>query len=228
LESSGGFLRALREFSPRNREISIIYYFYFGGIINMKTRLLIALAATLMVALLVQTVVNAHGKTTVGDYDLEIGFHNEPVLVGMPNSLDLFVTNAKTGEKVNNLQDTLSAELIFGASKKTFKLEPQEGQDGAYTAFVIPTSTGDYTWHITGKINDTPVDVSMTSSPDTFNSAEDAAAYSFPGTNSGAPNPVTQAASTANTALYVGGAGLVAGLIGLALGLAALVAARRK
>jgi len=187
----------------------------------MKPRLLLSLLATLMVALVVHNVVFAHGMTTVGDYELEIGFHNEPVVVGMPNSLDLFVTNAKTSEKVNGLQDTLQAEIIFGASKKSFSLEPQEGQDGAYTAYVIPSAVGDYTWHITGKINDTPVDVSMTSSPDTFNSAEEASVYSFPGTAS-------QPAGSANTALMVGGAGLVIGLIGLVVGLAALQAARRQ
>ncbi len=190
----------------------------------MRSRFFIALLATLCVAALIHSVVSAHGKTTAGDYDLEIGFHNEPVVVGMPNSLDLFVTNSKTGEKVNNLQDTLTAELIFGASKKTFKLEPQEDIDGAYTAYVIPSAAGDYTWHISGKINDTPVDVSMTSSPDTFNSAEEASIYAFPSAN----DPASVAASTANTALYVGGAGLMIGLAGLFLGLAALQTARRQ
>jgi hypothetical protein len=186
----------------------------------MKPRFILLLLVTLLVALLLSSVVFAHGMTSVGDYELEIGFHNEPVVVGMPNALDLFVTNAKTGEKVNGLQDTLQAELIFGASKKSFDLEPQEGEEGAYTAYVIPTAAGDYTWHITGKINETPVDVSMTSSPDTFNSAEEASLYSFPGTNSSAIG--------ANTALLVGVAGLVVGVIGVGFGLVALQAARRK
>ena len=194
----------------------------------MKSKLFIAFIATLLIAFSIHTAASAHGKTTAGDYDLEIGFHDEPVVVGMPNSLDLFVTNSKTGEKVNTLQDTLTAELIFGASKKTFKLEPQEGQDGAYTAFVIPTAVGDYTWHITGNINGTPVDVSMTSSPDTFNSAEAASVYAFPGAGASAPDPVAQAMTNSNTALLVGGGGLVVGLIGLVIGLVALSTARRQ
>ena len=191
----------------------------------MKPKFVLTLIAALVAVMLFTGVVSAHGKTTVGDYDLEIGFHNEPVIVGQPNSLDLFVTNAKTGEKVNNLQDTLSAELSFGPNKKAFKLSPQDGVDGAYTAYVIPTAVGDYTWHIFGKISDTPVDVSMTSSPDTFNSAETDATYLFPAPASAASNP---AASSSNTALIVGGAGLVVGLIGLVAALAALQAARRS
>lgn len=60
----------------------------------------------------------AHGHTTVGDYDLVIGFHNEPAYQSEPNGLDLFVTNTKTGEKINGLASSLSAEIIYGNSAK--------------------------------------------------------------------------------------------------------------
>jgi hypothetical protein len=129
---------------------------------------------------------------------------------------------------VNGLETTLSAEIIFGASKKSLTISPQDGVDGAYTAFVIPTATGDYTWHVFGKINDTPVDVSMTSSPDTFNSAESASTYLFPPPGAGAPDPAAQAASSASTALLVGAGGLVVGLIALVVGLVAMQSARRQ
>jgi hypothetical protein len=163
----------------------------------------------------------AHGATHVGDYELEIGFHNEPAYQGEPNGLDLFVTNTKTGEKVNGLEDTLQAEIIFGSSKKTLKLEPQEDQDGAYTAYVLPTQTGDYTWHIFGKIGDTPVDVSMTSSPDTFGSVEPKSDYSFPGVEPAASDLNAQIASASGTtqvALIAGVTGTVLGLLGLIFG----------
>ena len=111
------------------------------------------------------SVASAHGHTEVGDYELVIGFHNEPAYQSEPNGLDLFVTNKKTGEKVNDLADTLKVEIIFGSSKKELKIRPQWGEDGAYTADVLPTVAGDYTWHIWGAIKGTPVDVSMTSSP---------------------------------------------------------------
>ncbi len=114
----------------------------------------------------------AHGQTEVGDYEIEIGFHNEPAIQGETNGLDLFVTNQKTGEPVNGLEETLQAEIIFGSSSKVLSIEPQEELDGAYTAYVIPTEVGDYTWHIFGTIEETPVDISMTSSPDTFGSVE--------------------------------------------------------
>ena len=66
--------------------------------------------ALLVAALLIPfttSVALAHGHTTVGDYTLVIGFHNEPAYQGEPNGLDLFVTNTKTKENINGLADTL-------------------------------------------------------------------------------------------------------------------------
>jgi hypothetical protein len=195
---------------------------------KLKFMLSFSVVAILLLGLPVSAL--AHGTTQVGDYELVIGFHNEPVYQGEPNSLDLFVTNTKTNEKVNGLEDTLQVEIIHGASKKTLKLEPQEDLDGAYTAVVIPTATGDYTWHVFGKIGDTPVDVSMTSGPDTFNPVEPKSNASFPGAELSAAELSSQtaaAASTAQTALIIGGIGAVLGLAGLILGFMGWRAARR-
>ena len=196
----------------------------------MKIRRSIVLLCVLLLSLGIIRPAYAHGQTVVGDYELEIGFHNEPVIVGQPNGLDLFVTNKKTGEKVNNLENDLQAEVIFGASKHTYKLEPQDGVDGAYTAFIIPTQLGDYTWHIFGKIADTPVDVSMTSAPDTFGSVETASTYLFPAVDPAAAgnNAASSAGQMVTIALVLGGVGVVVGLLGLGIGLAALRTARRQ
>jgi hypothetical protein len=186
----------------------------------MKRRFFATLMLVLCLALLASAPASAHGKTQVGDYELEIGFHNEPAYLNQPNGLDLFVTNSKTGEMVNGLEETLQAEIIFGSSKKAVKIEPQE-EDGAYTAYVVPTEIGDYTWHIFGTIENTPVDVSMTSSPDTFGSVEPLSDFAFPGGASGGD-------ANASTLMIVGIVGMVLGLLGTILGLLALVAARRR
>jgi hypothetical protein len=173
----------------------------------------------------------AHGQTEVGDYELEIGFHNEPAIQGEPNGLDLFVHNQTTGEPVKGLEETLKAEIIYGSSSKTMAIEPQEDLDGAYTAFVIPTEVGDYTWHIFGMIEETPVDVSMTSSPDTFGSVEPRGSVSFPH-GEASPGDLaaqsTSASRTAQTSLVVGGIGAILGLLGLVFGVLAFQAARRR
>ena len=197
----------------------------------MKKHLLAGLLVLVLLAAGVPKTVFAHGHTMVGDYELVIGFHNEPAIQGEPNGLDLFVTNSKTGEKVNDLEKSLKAEIIQGSSKKELALEAQWGQEGAYTAYVLPTEAGDYTWHIFGTIQDTPVDVSMTSSPDTFSSVEAKSTMSFPAVelSTGALQSQTAAAAqSAQTALILGAVGLVAGLAGLVLGALAFFTARRQ
>jgi hypothetical protein len=197
---------------------------------DMKRKLTTAIAVAFLFIGFIHQPAAAHGHIQVGDYDLVIGFHNEPAIQGEPNALDLFVTNTKTGERVNGLEDSLQAEIIFGASRKTLSLEPQEDEDGAYTAYLLPTSTGDYTWHIFGNIADTPVDVSMTSGPDTFGSVEAQADYAFPETGQ-AVDPSAQAAAAAHSArlaLWVGIVGTILGLAGLVVGLTGLAASRQR
>jgi hypothetical protein len=174
---------------------------------------------------------SAHGHTEVGDYELAIGFHTEPALQGEPNGLDLFVTKISTGESVVGLEETLRVEVLFGGATKELSLEPQFGQEGAYTAHLLPTEAGDYTWRIFGQINGTPVDVSMTSSPDTFSSVQPKSAISFPGAEPSSLEleaEASAAASSAQTALILGGLGAVLGLAGLVVGFLGYQAARRR
>lgn len=188
--------------------------------------------AALLIALLLPfgvSTASAHGHTMVGDYELVIGFHNEPAYQGEPNGLDLFVTNTKTKEKVNDLADTLKVEIIFGSTKKQLAIKPQWGEDGAYTAYVLPTQAGDYTWHIFGDIKGTPVDVSMMSSPETFGAVEAKSAVAFPAAEPTAAElqaQVTAANSSARVALIVGTVGAVMGVVGSVVGLLGMRARR--
>lgn len=167
----------------------------------------------------------AHGHTEVGDYELVIGFHNEPAYQGEPNGLDLFVTNTKTGEPVNGLEDTLRVEISYGSSTQELEIRSQWGEEGAYTAYVQPTEAGDYTWRIFGEIEGTPVDVSMTSGPDTFSPVEPKATIAFPAAE---PTPaelqarLEAAVQSARMALIVGISGGVLGAAGIVVGLLGL------
>lgn len=169
----------------------------------------------------------AHGYTEVGKYELVIGFRNEPAYQGEPNGLSLSVMNEETEQPVTGLEKTLKAEIIYGSSKRELEVRAQFGQEGAYTADVLPTAAGDYTWHIWGDIEGTPVDVSMTSGPGKFSVVEAKSVVSFPGQEPAVSDLAAQAAAAsqaAQTALLVGIAGVVIGIVGVALALMA----RRK
>lgn len=166
----------------------------------------------------------AHGHIQAGDYELVIGFRVEPAFQGEPNGLDLVVTRLASGERVTGLEQTLQAEIIYGESRRELSLRPRFGQEGAYTADILPTAAGDYTWRIFGEIEGFPVDVSMTSAPDTFNPVQPKEAVSFPGQEPAAAD----LRSLAQTALIAAVLGALLGAAGLAASLVALRAARRS
>lgn len=165
-------------------------------------------------------IARAHGHTHVGDYELVIGFMNEPAYQGEPNGLDLRVTNTTTGEPVTGLEETLHAEILRGGAVQELPLRPRWGLEGAYTADVVPTEAGDYTWRIVGMIETTPVDLSMTSGPDTFSPVEPKAAVAFPApeaTPAELQEQAAAAAQLAQVALGVAALGAICGVAGLAL-----------
>lgn len=187
-----------------------------------RCMLAVLLASALLPFALSANVASAHGHTTVGDYELVIGFHNEPAYQGQPNGLDLFVTNTKTSQPVSGLEDTLKAELIYGGSTREFTIRAQWGEEGAYTADVVPTKDGAYTWRIIGDIEGTPVDVSMTAGPDTFGEVNAMGALAFPAADPTAAELQQQI----NTARTIGIAGAVLGVLGIVVGAAALLSRR--
>lgn len=164
----------------------------------------------------------AHGHVEVGEYELVIGFRDEPAYQGEPNGLDLRVSRHGSGEPVSGLADTLRAEIGFGTARQELTLRPRFGQEGAYTADVLPTEAGDYTFRIFGTIEGTPVDVTMSSGPDTFNAVQPRSANAFP-----APEPdpaelraqAAQATQLAMVALGIGTIGALLGVAGLVVGL---------
>ena len=185
---------------------------------------------------------SAHKELTSGDYAIEMGFNQEPALQGELNGLFLSVTDSKTNTPVTGLGSTLKAEIAFGDAKRTLTLEPQEGQDGVYIAWVVPTEVGDYTWRVFGTIDGNPVDVSATSGPDSFNAVEPKSDVSFPGTGSDAGtatgsgsdvsnqliamrDQADSAASAASTARWIALIGVGLSIVGIVLG---GVAVRRR
>lgn len=193
----------------------------------------------------VNGVAQAHGHVNVGDYELTIGFMVEPALVGEPNGLDLRVVKVASeaedheeGEEdhaeateeaadhghgestpVSGLEDTLQAEIIYGSQTRELELRPVFGTEGEYTADIIPMATGDYTFHIWGEIEGTPVDVELTSAPDTFASIEAKDALMFPtdagSAESGLAAQVRMAQMIAIAGVVLGGIGVVLGIMGM-------------
>lgn len=111
-----------------------------------------------------------HTLDSVGEYRLEIGWMNEPVVSGETNGIDLLVSPIEPGIDLKNqvfkngiegLEKSLKMQLVFEDKKITLSLKPDHNVPGKYYAFVNPTVAGYYQANILGSIGETKVSLSM-------------------------------------------------------------------
>ena len=195
----------------------------------------------------------AHERRTVaGNYLFVVGWLTEPALLEEPNGVDLRITNAQTNEPVEGVEKTLKADITAGGQTKTFELHARFGQRGAYTADIIPTRAGAWTFRFYGTIEGTPVDERFESGPGRFNDVQSANELQFPSkvpsvgelaqkvgqpaeatTQPAGPAPDVQRAldradRARTTAIAFGAGGIAVGLLGVALAAYALASRRGR
>ena len=111
-----------------------------------------------------------HTVDSVGDYRLEIGWMNEPVVSGETNGIELFVSPLEPGldlkeqvfqDGIPDLEKALKMQLILQDQKITLPLKEDHNIPGKYYAFVNPTVAGFYQANVLGNIGDTTVSLSM-------------------------------------------------------------------
>jgi len=190
-----------------------------------RVRRLLAVAAAALFTLLATGVVVAHEERDVSGYTFEVGFIDEPVFVGQKSGLEFFVHKGDTA--VQGLESTLKAEVIFQGQKRDLPITARAGDPGAYQSEFIPTAAGPYTFHLFGAVEGNTIDESFTSSPTGFDEVQALSSGQFPIQFPAQADIVADAqagrtaASQVTIALALGTAGLLAGLIGIGLALAA-------
>lgn len=112
----------------------------------------------------------AHTIDSVGEYRVEIGWMNEPVVSGDTNAIEFYVSPLEPGMDLEDqvfengvvgLKNTVKIKLIFRDESITLPLSPDHDIPGKYYAFVNPTVSGFYQANILGTIADTPISLSM-------------------------------------------------------------------
>ena len=122
-------------------------------------------------------VAHAHTVDAVGEYRVEIGWMNEPVVSGETNAIEFYVSplimcpeipeSIKCAESqefqngIEGLKKTVKMQLIFKDENITLPLSPDHDIPGKYYAFVNPTVSGFYQANMLGQIEDTPISLSM-------------------------------------------------------------------
>jgi hypothetical protein len=157
--------------------------------VNLRLRpaLLACVTAGSLLALLSAPIVAAHTHVDVGEFHLEVGWLNEPALVGQPNAVQLTIANHDESPVTDLGADDLKVVVSTAgqdsdalALTPAFDAEEGEGPLGEYHAALVPTAPGDYSFHFTGSIHGTAVDVTLKSGPETFDSVEGTSDLEFP------------------------------------------------
>ncbi len=130
---------------------------------------------------------SAHVVEHAGTYTLEIGWQHEPAFVGEANGVQLIVHDAAdkpvTDLKADDVKVVVSTagqqsgELTF---EPGFDPEEMEGPLGEYDAAILPTAPGEYTFHLTGAIRGTKLDITVSSGDETFDMVKGTADIEFP------------------------------------------------
>ncbi len=195
-------------------------------------RMLLALLTGLVLMLTgfaLPSKVLAHERRTIaGKYDVEVGWDQEPTLVGQVNAAAIAVYKAGTETPVKGVQKTLRVQIAFGGNApKEFPLEAVYGKDGYYVAELIPTRPGSYLFTFVGDIEGTSVNEQFESGPGRFEDVAPIDDLQFPPVT--AANEVKIARDEAATARTLAVIGIVMGVVGfVTAGGAILLTQRRK
>ena len=123
-------------------------------------------------------IVYAHTVDAVGEYRIEIGWMNEPVMSGDTNGLELYVSplvacpdisiplecaNSQEFQNgIEGLRKLLKVQFVYDKTQTiTLPLVNDHDIPGKYYAFITPTVSGYFQANLMGKILDTPVNLSM-------------------------------------------------------------------
>jgi YtkA-like len=174
------------------------------------------MAASLIAALVMNVgVALAHAKITVGPYTLEVGWVEEPPIVGVKNAAAINIVTTSDGKPVDGVS-TLVVTVSMGGQDKQLDMHPLgEATPGQYTADFIPTRRGTYTVKLSGKIESTDVNTSVD-----IEETVDPTTLQFPGTQPSIgdlQNTINDLSNQVSTARAFGVAGLALAVIALVL-----------
>jgi hypothetical protein len=188
--------------------------------------------ATIATAAAICTSVDAHERKTAGQYHIVIGWADEPAFSGVKNAIEVDLTDA-AGKPVAALGGgALSVEVIYGEQRVTLPLRPVLASPGKFQAWLTPTRSGTYTFHLSGTVHGTAIDVSSTCSDTTFACVDNATDLQFPAKDPSASelaDRVSRGLPRAEDAASTAGSARTIALASVALAVTALaVAVRRK
>jgi hypothetical protein len=178
-----------------------------------KKNFMFASLISLLALLFTIETVLAHETITIGNYEIEVGWVNEPPIVGQQNGIVVNVSDTSNGD-AQPVEDVsaLTVSVSYGGQEKILTLQPLgEDTPGQFVAPILPTVAGQYTVKLGGNLGNTAVNAEV--EPEEVASAD---TLQFPGVEPAAQNT---SAGMESWLIYLS---LLIGLIALVLGVMAL------
>jgi len=148
----------------------------------MKTLFLLVVVTAILITGFYS--VSAHKTVTVGQYEIEVGWRDEPPLVNQQNAITFVITegegNVQSG--VTNAFRDLQATVKSGSVTKSLDVL-SDVRAGHYYSKIIPTKTGSLVVDLKGTINGAPVSEEVA-----IEDVESIDVIAFPPTGSGGSN----------------------------------------
>jgi hypothetical protein len=122
-----------------------------------------ALLIASILALAIIGIASAHTTVHNGPYNVEIGWLDEPPIVGQMNGIVMNLsTNDSAATMVTTSTSGLTMNVSYGGQSKVLTLQPLgEDTPGQYVAPMLPTVAGLYTVDVTGTLGTTAVKVEV-------------------------------------------------------------------
>jgi HAMP domain-containing protein len=107
--------------------------------------------------------VYAHTSEQVGPYEIEVGWEEEPPVVGFQNFIVFEITESPSeGVKsgITNAFQNMDVSIKFGGVDKVLDII-SDPKPGHYKSKIIPTKTGSTMIQFNGEINGVPIDLTL-------------------------------------------------------------------
>lgn len=106
---------------------------------------------------LIFQIASAHETITVGDYEVEVGWVDEPPVVGQQNAIVVNVSNTTDTEAEVDVSK-LTVSVSYGGQTKALTLQPAgEDTTNQYVAPILPSVAGQYSVQLRGQLDTTDV-----------------------------------------------------------------------
>ena len=179
---------------------------------NKKIILPACMIALIALIAIYQTAL-AHEHITIGDYELEIGWVDEPPVVGQKNGILVIVMDTSSGE-AQPIEDISSLEVSvsYGGQTKELTLQPLgEDTPGQFMAPIVATVPGQYMVILGGMLGETALDEQV--EPEEVASAD---TLQFPGVEA------TEQSAVSTSNAWLTWLAVLLALVGIGVGVTAL------